>query len=371
MDSTKCWNCPAKIKTVTNLFSHPLLRVAICSTCFDYYNEPNWTVDEEGKSNFCNCCADGGTILPCDNENCSKAFCFPCLQKFYSRDEYNKLLEMCNNDSEVEDQENWMCLLCEKPELLKQAMEEFVEAKVKLKKADKSRRRSRRNKNASESSSATETTEDNENDESENGFKLSDEDEQVSKKRRSREIKKPSKKQKLSTTLNGHTNGHQSSPSTQSSEHINDEHSEHELNNQEPPQEPSIDPPAPNTVNNNISDKSLPSPASPDLSNVNSSKTNKLTTTTNPEKEPHNTTSSDYEYLSSNESPDASFIQDIDTLPEKYQIYIRKEIERNKRLKIINKKNKIKKEEHRKMKKETLIEKGVQKLELKEEIGLV
>merc|ERR1712127_937385 len=79
-----------------------------------------------------------------------------------------------------------------------------------------------------------------------------------------------------------------------------------------------------------------------------------------------------YEYLSSTESPEQTFIDGIESLPEEYQIFIREKIERNKRLKVINKTNKLKREEHKKLKSEVLertdtIERGVNGMFLKEE----
>lgn len=426
MDSTKCWLCPSKIKSQTDLFSHPLLKVAVCTSCFDYYNEPNWTCDEAGKSNFCNCCADGGTILPCDNSSCTNAFCFSCLQKFHSKQEYNDLIEMCNQDEvDEEDDVDWLCILCKKPEQLKNAIADLVKARSRLKKlpsskrSARSERRSGRGVNGNESETEAESTTDVDNKTSGNsdnsehsdseGFKFSDDETGVSKsiKRRSKELKKRNKRQKLSTTLNGHENdnGHVNEPE---SDHQkvnenghknghengldNGEETENDSNKeniskstQKPTKKSKIPDSQTNSDENNLTDTSYHTPAtSPTAADTSKNSSNSKNTPlvepdtcfdAPPDALPNASStpsSPSYEYLSSAESPEQTFIDGIESLPEQYQIFIREKIERNKRLKVINKTNKLKREEHKKMKGEVLertdtIERGVNGMVLKEE----
>ena len=129
----KCVACKYEFRTPHDILEHPKLQVALCTRCFDCYNEPNWSYTD-GSSDFCTLCAQGGQIVPCDNthkpkntyrgsKRCSCSFCTECLEYLMDKDAYEKLNHEIENDID----NPFICLICEPTRKTKKA-----QAKLKM-----------------------------------------------------------------------------------------------------------------------------------------------------------------------------------------------------------------------------------------------
>ena len=119
---TSCRMCHAQIRKIEQCFMHDLLKIPICQKCHLFYKEGDWEFSEDGTSNYCNFCAEGGTLLPCDDENCTNVFCFECLEKSLPVVEYQNIIENCEkeeSEDEGEDAFKWFCLICKPSKKLK------------------------------------------------------------------------------------------------------------------------------------------------------------------------------------------------------------------------------------------------------------
>lgn len=142
--------CFNQITTLSTCQIHPLLKIPICNTCFEFYSEGDWELGEDGTSDYCNFCADGGNLLPCDNlvskkdlnkskgskatddedekdaENekeketddeskkpCPYSFCFDCLEKSMSDEAFQKLKQDLECEDETVEETKWFCLCCQ------------------------------------------------------------------------------------------------------------------------------------------------------------------------------------------------------------------------------------------------------------------
>ncbi|CAB4068358.1 ATRX [Lepeophtheirus salmonis] len=99
----QCTGCSSQILNTgqDQVFRHPSLGVAICKGCKNYYQNGEWTKDEDGYDVYCRWCGNGGDLLLCDF--CTHSFCKRCIQRNLGR---KKLHEICEADT-------WQCLLCQ------------------------------------------------------------------------------------------------------------------------------------------------------------------------------------------------------------------------------------------------------------------
>lgn len=130
----KVIHCTSCGKQVTNESAntaqrHPLLGVITCRQCKMFYNDGEWTKDEEGSFEYCRWCGNGGDLLLCDK--CPEAFCKRCVQRNLGR----KYL------SNVNSAEEWSCFVCDPKTIYKFRAE--YHAVSKMLKAQKSRAKSK------------------------------------------------------------------------------------------------------------------------------------------------------------------------------------------------------------------------------------
>ena len=131
----KVINCTACGKQITNEHSmnsaqrHPLLGVIVCRQCKTFYNDGEWTKDEEGSYEYCRWCGNGGDLLLCDK--CPEGFCKRCVQRNLGR----KFLSGINSADE------WACFMCD-PKVIYKFRAEY-HAVSKMLKAKKSKGKSK------------------------------------------------------------------------------------------------------------------------------------------------------------------------------------------------------------------------------------
>uniref|UniRef100_A0A0K8SXB6 ATRX ADD domain-containing protein n=1 Tax=Lygus hesperus TaxID=30085 RepID=A0A0K8SXB6_LYGHE len=63
-----CTICQKDVKHVFLLknksYKHVFLRVAVCKGCMKFYDDGDFSVDEDGDDKYCRWCGQGGTLLP-------------------------------------------------------------------------------------------------------------------------------------------------------------------------------------------------------------------------------------------------------------------------------------------------------------------
>ncbi|KAJ3588824.1 hypothetical protein NHX12_009678 [Muraenolepis orangiensis] len=103
-------SCTACGRQVNNFqrdsfYSHPVLKVLICKSCFKYYSSDDISKDGDGMDEQCRWCAEGGNLICCDY--CSNAFCKKCILRNLGRKEFSGILES-----------KWYCYVCNPVPLL-------------------------------------------------------------------------------------------------------------------------------------------------------------------------------------------------------------------------------------------------------------
>uniref|UniRef100_A0A3B4ZYT5 DNA helicase n=1 Tax=Stegastes partitus TaxID=144197 RepID=A0A3B4ZYT5_9TELE len=82
-----------------SLYRHPVLKVLICKSCYNYYSSDDISKDGDGMDEQCRWCAEGGNLICCDF--CSNAFCKKCILRNLGRKELSGILES-----------KWYCYVC-------------------------------------------------------------------------------------------------------------------------------------------------------------------------------------------------------------------------------------------------------------------
>lgn len=103
-----CTICDAHVPIIvnkSNYMGHPILKMLVCKSCFDFYGDGNFDRGEDGVDLYCRWCAEGGKLFCCST--CPNVFCKKCIRLNFGQSEV-KLI----NDSE-----SWSCYVCE-PKLL-------------------------------------------------------------------------------------------------------------------------------------------------------------------------------------------------------------------------------------------------------------
>lgn len=97
---------------------HPLLGIPMCRECEEEYNTGDFKeTDEDGNHVLCSFCADGGSVVCCDE--CPRVFCGDCLEalgKSYM--------------DKIEKIDDWKCLVCDPPSELKEGFPSLAKLKV-------------------------------------------------------------------------------------------------------------------------------------------------------------------------------------------------------------------------------------------------
>ncbi|XP_024539294.1 protein CHROMATIN REMODELING 20 isoform X1 [Selaginella moellendorffii] len=121
-----------------DVLSHPVLKVIICTSCKQQYDDGPFRKDEDGSEAECRWCGEGGSLICCDS--CDKVFCESCIGRNFGP----AFLESIEDIS-------WKCYLCDPSPLaslqqwLKVAEEEAL--KESLANLDVRRNRKKQRKN--------------------------------------------------------------------------------------------------------------------------------------------------------------------------------------------------------------------------------
>ncbi|KAF7660869.1 hypothetical protein LDENG_00273290 [Lucifuga dentata] len=82
-----------------SFYQHPVLKVLVCKSCYNYYTSDDISKDGDGMDEQCRWCAEGGNLICCDY--CSNAFCKKCILRNLGRKELSGILES-----------KWYCYVC-------------------------------------------------------------------------------------------------------------------------------------------------------------------------------------------------------------------------------------------------------------------
>ena len=141
INCTACWK-QVNHHVMNNLVRHPVLGVAVCRHCRDFYegdgSEAGWEKDEEGVDLYCRWCGQGGEVLGCDS--CQYVFCKKCITRNLGRKKF----------SEINDSESWECFNCDPSQIYKQRALMFAVSKwmseLKLRKRMKDKAKAEKKK---------------------------------------------------------------------------------------------------------------------------------------------------------------------------------------------------------------------------------
>ncbi|XP_078479084.1 uncharacterized protein LOC144740075, partial [Lampetra planeri] len=102
----KKMNCTACGKQVnqfqrSSVYEHPVLKVLICKSCYQYYTSDDISRDSDGMDEQCRWCAEGGKLICCDY--CNNAFCKKCILRNLGRRELSTI---------TDENSKWHCYVC-------------------------------------------------------------------------------------------------------------------------------------------------------------------------------------------------------------------------------------------------------------------
>uniref|UniRef100_A0AAV2MIY6 DNA helicase n=2 Tax=Knipowitschia caucasica TaxID=637954 RepID=A0AAV2MIY6_KNICA len=88
-----CTGCGRQINQFksSSVFVHPVLKVAICKSCYNFYTSDEISKDSDGMDEQCRWCAEGGNLICCDY--CSNAFCKKCIVRNLGRKELSLITD--------------------------------------------------------------------------------------------------------------------------------------------------------------------------------------------------------------------------------------------------------------------------------------
>lgn len=96
----QCFACFEDFKNSSTFCMHPSLNVVLCTSCFTKHGGKLWhqssyfqKPSSDDHQQFCEICADGGSMLWCDRGSCSKCYCIECLKHWFPDYHLNALLE--------------------------------------------------------------------------------------------------------------------------------------------------------------------------------------------------------------------------------------------------------------------------------------
>lgn len=98
-----CTGCGKQVNQFqpNSVYEHPVLKVLICKSCYNYYTSDDISKDSDGMDEQCRWCAEGGKLICCDF--CSNAFCKKCIIRNLGRKELSVI---------TDGNSKWHCYVC-------------------------------------------------------------------------------------------------------------------------------------------------------------------------------------------------------------------------------------------------------------------
>ncbi|XP_077923873.1 DNA (cytosine-5)-methyltransferase 3-like isoform X2 [Halichoerus grypus] len=81
---------------------HPLFEGGMCALCKDKFLDCLFLYDDDGYQSYCSICCAGETLLICENPDCTRCYCFECVDTLVGPGTSGKVQAMSN----------WVCFLC-------------------------------------------------------------------------------------------------------------------------------------------------------------------------------------------------------------------------------------------------------------------
>nr|XP_008533965.1 PREDICTED: DNA (cytosine-5)-methyltransferase 3-like [Equus przewalskii] len=81
---------------------HPLFEGGMCAACKDKFLSCLFLYDDDGNQSYCSICCSGETLLICENPDCTRCYCFECVDTLVSP----------RTSEKVQAMSNWVCFLC-------------------------------------------------------------------------------------------------------------------------------------------------------------------------------------------------------------------------------------------------------------------
>ncbi|XP_030876160.1 DNA (cytosine-5)-methyltransferase 3-like [Leptonychotes weddellii] len=81
---------------------HPLFEGGMCAPCKDKFLDCLFLYDDDGYQSYCSICCAGETLLICENPDCTRCYCFECVDTLVGPGTSGKVQAMSN----------WVCFLC-------------------------------------------------------------------------------------------------------------------------------------------------------------------------------------------------------------------------------------------------------------------
>ncbi|XP_052020211.1 DNA (cytosine-5)-methyltransferase 3-like [Apodemus sylvaticus] len=81
---------------------HPLFEGGICALCKDKFLETLFLYDEDGHQSYCTICSSGGTLFICESPDCTRCYCFECVD----------ILVGPGTSERINAMACWVCFLC-------------------------------------------------------------------------------------------------------------------------------------------------------------------------------------------------------------------------------------------------------------------
>ncbi|XP_016068969.1 PREDICTED: DNA (cytosine-5)-methyltransferase 3-like [Miniopterus natalensis] len=81
---------------------HPLFEGGMCAPCKDKFLDYFFLYDEDGYQSYCSICCAGETLLICENPDCTRCYCFECVDTLVGP----------GTSGKVQAVSNWVCFLC-------------------------------------------------------------------------------------------------------------------------------------------------------------------------------------------------------------------------------------------------------------------
>ncbi|KAM7132324.1 LOW QUALITY PROTEIN: DNA (cytosine-5)-methyltransferase 3-like [Molossus nigricans] len=81
---------------------HPLFEGGMCAPCKDKFLDCLFLYDDDGYQSYCSVCSSGETLLICENPDCTRCYCFECVDTLVGPGTSGKVQAMSY----------WVCVLC-------------------------------------------------------------------------------------------------------------------------------------------------------------------------------------------------------------------------------------------------------------------